>query len=400
MTHGFKARTDVAIVGYAQSKVVRHAPVSLGAIAVQTAKEAIADAGLRVDQIDGFTTGSILPSSGGHAVVDGQSIVTSNWLAEQLGINPRFCSGFQGFGQIPGAAMIATNAIATGAADYVLMHRALHNPTGRYHENPMTEAAGSMQWVAPQGFFSPLAMIAISYNEYLQRYGATREAMAAVLVEARKNGSRIPWSYWYDRPLTTQDYIDARIIAEPICIYDCDIPVDGVASFIFTSAERAKDLPNKPVYVAGYAQGHPTMPRLPQHWPLDDIMNAGFEVAKRLWAHSGLSLKDIDIPQLYDGFSPFIYYWLESLGYCKPGEAHQFVQNGGIDSDDPKALPVLSSGGALGNGRMHGVPQMLETYLQLSQRAGGRQRAKADIGLACHSSPHFGGAVLYSAHQL
>jgi acetyl-CoA acetyltransferase len=188
------------------------------------------------------------------------------------------------------------------------------------------------------------------------------------------------------------------MIAEPIGIFDCDIPVNGVASFVFTSAERAKDLPNKPVYVAGYAQGHATIPRMQLHWPLDDIMDAGYETARRLWDHSGLSLSDLDVPQLYDGFSPFIYYWLECLGFCPPGEAYRFVQDGGIDRDT--GIPILSSGGALGNGRMHGVPQMTEVYLQLAQRAGDRQLPKADIGLACHSSPHFGGAVLYSAHQL
>jgi acetyl-CoA acetyltransferase len=88
---------------------------------------------------------------------------------------------------------------------------------------------------------------------------------------------------------------------------------------------------------------------------------------------------------------------MESLGFCPVGEAQSFVRDGGIDSDRAGALPVLSGGGALGNGRMHGIPQMLECYLQLSQRAGARQRAHASVGLACHSSPHLGGVVVYSA---
>jgi acetyl-CoA acetyltransferase len=124
-------------------------------------------------------------------------------------------------------------------------------------------------------------------------------------------------------------------------------------------------------------------------------MEAGFDIARRLEESSGLSLREIDVPQLYDGFSPFIYFWLESLGFCPVGEAHRFVQDGGIRTDG--GLPVLSGGGALGNGRMHGVPQMLECYLQLSGRAAGRQLASARVGLACHSSPHYGGAVLYTA---
>jgi len=395
MSRRFVASNKVAIVGYAQSPIERHAEQSLGVLAVDTARRAMADAGL--DQVDGFVTGSLFPTAGSHALEDGVSVVTANWLAAHLGVNPRYAAGFQGFGQIPGAVSMAVNAVASGAADHVLVHRALHNPRGSYHANQMSDAHGSQQWIVPQGYFGPLAMIALAYNEYIQRYGASREAMAAVLVEARKNGARIPWSYWRDRPLSEEEYLAAPMINDPICRFDCDIPIDGVAAFVFTSAERAKDLPHAPVYVSGCATGAPVTPRLPLHWPLDDIMGVGSETARRLWESAGIGPAEVDLPQVYDGFSPFVYFWLEALGLCPVGEAHRFVLGGGIDSDRPGALPALSGGGALGNGRMHGVPQMLECYLQLSRRAAERQRQEATIGVACHSSPHFGGAVVYSA---
>jgi acetyl-CoA acetyltransferase len=395
MSRRFAASNKVAIVGYAQSPIERHAEQSLGVLAVDTARRAMADAGL--DEVDGFVTGSLFPTAGSHALEDGVSVVTANWLAAHLGVNPRYAAGFQGFGQIPGAVSMAVNAVASGSADHVLVHRALHNPRGSYHANQMSDARGSQQWIVPQGYFGPLAMIALAYNEYIQRYGASREAMAAVLVEARKNGARIPWSYWRDRPLSEEEYLAAPMINDPICRFDCDIPIDGVAAFVFTSAERAKDLPHAPVYVSGCATGAPVTPRLPLHWPLDDIMGVGSETARRLWESAGIGPAEVDLPQVYDGFSPFVYFWLEALGLCPVGEAHRFVLGGGIDSDRPGALPALSGGGALGNGRMHGVPQMLECYLQLSRRAAERQRQEATIGVACHSSPHFGGAVVYSA---
>jgi acetyl-CoA acetyltransferase len=393
----FAASNKVAIVGYAHTAIERRADRLLGALAVDTARAAIADAGLRFEQIDGFVSSSLLPSAGGQIAEDGVSTVSSAWLAQHLGANPRYVAGFEGIGQITGSVGIAVNAVASGAADYVLFHRALHNPAGRYHANPMREARGPQQWTAPQGFFGPLAMIALPYNEYLQRFGATRESMAAVVVEARKNGARIPWSYWHDRPLSTDEYLSAPMLFDPVCRYDCDIPVDGVAAFVLTSADRAQDLPHPPVYVAGYAAGTPARRRLPLHWPLDDILEGGAQTARRLWAHAGIAAEDVDLPQVYDGFSPFVWLWLEVLGFCPPGEAHRFVEAGGIDSDRPGGIPALSGGGALGNGRMHGIPQMLECYLQLARRAGDRQRDKATIGLACHSSPHFGGAVAYSA---
>ena len=392
----FSARNRVAVVGYAQSPIERHAPQTLGALAVDTAKRAIADAGLHIDDVDGFVGASLFPTAGDHRVEDGVSVVSPNWLAQHLGTNPRYSAGFTGVGQLSGSVALAVNAVASGAADYVLVHRALHNPQGRYHGNPMHEVRGQQQWTAPQGYFGPLAMIALPYNEYLQRFGAEREAMASVVVEARKNGARIPWSYWFGQPLTAEEYLAAPQLFDPVCRYDCDIPVDGVAAFIFTTAERAKDLPHPPVYVAGYGMGAPTTPRLPMHWPLDDILDIGRETAKRLWSHAGVGPEEIDLPQLYDGFSPFVWFWLEVLGFCPPGEAHRFVAEGGIDSDRPGGLPVLSGGGALGNGRMHGVPQMLECYLQLARRAGERQRS-ATVAVACHSSPHYGGAVVYSA---
>jgi acetyl-CoA acetyltransferase len=187
------------------------------------------------------------------------------------------------------------------------------------------------------------------------------------------------------------------MLFDPVCRYDCDIPVDGVAAFVLTSADRAQDGPHPPVYIAGYASGMPTRRRLPLHWPLDDIVEGGVRTAQRLWEHAGITVADVDLPQVYDGFSLFVWLWLEVLGLCPPGDAHRFVESGGIDSDRPGAIPALSGGGALGNGRMHGIPQMLECYLQLGRRAGDRQRDNATIGVACHSSPHFGGAVCYSA---
>ena len=384
----------VAIVGYAAAPAVRHADVGLGALTIDTALRAVADAGLTIDVIDGFATAALFPSAGAHVIEDGRSVVTANWLATQLGADPAWVAGFQGYGQLPGSVILATQALLAGSAEYVLLHRALHNPVAQYSANPMTEASGHAQWTAPQGVWGPIASMALTYNEYAERYGATREALAAVVVELRRNGAERPWSYWRHRPLATEDYMAARMIAEPLCLFDCDIPVDTAAAFVLTTSDRAADLPHRPVYVAGYAQGFPSRQTLPGQWPLDDIAAGGERLAARLWSHSGLRRDEIDLPMLYDGFSPYVYFWLEALGYCARGEAHEFVLDGGIDT--ARGLPVALSGGSLGNGRMHGLPQMLDCYLQLAGRAGERQRHGVTTGLACHSSPHFGGAVAYT----
>lgn len=393
--NGFSARNKVAIVGYAQSPIERRSAQTLGAIALATARAAIADAGLKVGDIDGFVSTPLFPTHGAHAIEDGVAVVTPRWLSRHLGIVPGFEASLQG--QTPAGIAAAVNAIVSGAADYVIVHRALHNPGGGYHHNDSARAQGEDQWGRPQGFFGPIAGIALSYNEYVQRYGVSEDALADVVIESRKNGARLPWSYWKGKPLDRDAYLAASFINDPIRMFDCDIPVDGAAAFILTSAERARDLPHKPVYVAGYSESAPPRARVESHWPYDELMAAGGACVDRMWQRAGIGIGDVDFPQVYDGFSPLVYFWMELLGLCPRGEAHRLVSSGGIDSDDPSALPVLASGGALGNGRMHGTPQMLESYLQLSGRAGERQRAGLSVAVACQGIPHFGGAVVYSA---
>ena len=388
--------SPVAIVGYAQSTIERNAERPLGAITLETASRAIADAGLKVDQIDGFVTVPLMPAIGDHAGTDGIHTVTAGWLAQHLRVHPCLTVDFGGPAQITGSVAVAASAVASGAATYAVVHRALHNPRGRYHGTSQREARGISQWTTPQGQFGPIMTIALTYREYLERYSASEGAMAALVVEARKNGARIPWSYWRDNPLTEADYLAAPMVNNPIRRLDCDIPVDGVAAFVLTSAERARDLPHRPVYLAGLAAGAPPHRRLPMHWPLDDVYEAGQYAAQGLWARTGLTPSDVDLPQIYDGFAPLAWFWLEVLGFCPVGEAHRFVEDGGIDSDTPNGLPALSGGGALGNGRMHGVPQMLECYLQLSGRAGERQRPNVAVGAACQGSPHIGGVAIYT----
>jgi acetyl-CoA acetyltransferase len=130
------------------------------------------------------------------------------------------------------------------------------------------------------------------------------------------------------------------------------------------------------------------------------MVEGGADIARRLWDTCGIRRADVGLPQLYDGFSPFVYFWLEAMGFCPVGEAHRFVADGGIDSDSPSGLPVLSGGGSLGTGRMHGAAQLLECYLQLAGRAAERQRAHTSVAVACYGPPHIGGAIALSTELL
>ena len=226
--------------------------------------------------------------------------------------------------------------------------------------------------------------------------------MATVVVEARKNGARIPWSYWHDQPLTADEYLAAPLIADPICRYDCDIPVDGVATFVFTTAERARDLP-EPAGVRRRLRQRRT--RRGRACRCTGRSTTSTRAARRPPAGCG-STRGSDRPtstcrSCTTASRRSSGSGSRSLGLL-PGRRGAPVRRRTAASTATAAgrCRSLSGGGALGNGRMHGVPQMLECYLQLSGRAGDRQRAERTVGLACHSSPHFGGAVVYSAEPL
>jgi len=235
--------------------------------------------------------------------------------------------------------------------------------------------------------------MAMPYMEYMQRYGATREHMASVVVSARRAGSQNPWSYWSGRPITHDEYMTSRMICDPMSVLDCDIPINGAAAFVFTSAERARDLPHRPVFVAGAAQGRGLPDNGVTPWTLDAIQQGGERVGELLWENCGFGPDAVDVPQVYDAFTPFVYFWLEALGFCPTGEAFNYVQG----EDVADGVTFRSGGGASGNGRMHGVPQLLECYLQLSGRAGARQLPRAEVGIACQAAPNAGGVVALTA---
>jgi len=389
-------RNKVAIVGAAVTNCVRHADVAVGSLAVQASDAAIADAGLTRADIDGVACGAGLPSyaASTRALQPGFDLVNGDFLINHMSLEPSWSLDKDSF---PPALAFAAQAVASGAAKYVLVNRTLHNPVGRYNSFEGLGAKGSQQWSAPYGFVAPSSMIAMPYMEYQQRYGARREHMATLAVQTRKNVQDIPTAYWHGKELTVEQYLAGRMISEPMSLFDNDIPVDGSGSFILTSAERARDRPHKPVYLTGWAKVRNPSKFIPGTLgPLDDFYDGGFDLAGRLWGDSGWRADDCDIVQLYDGFTPLVWLWLEVLGFCPQGEAWRFIQDGKIARDGK--FPLNSGGGNQGWGRLHGVPHVLECYLQLSRRAGARQIERAETAISTYATPcaPIGEALLYS----
>jgi acetyl-CoA acetyltransferase len=194
----------------------------------------------------------------------------------------------------------------------------------------------------------------------------------------------------YRDPLTMEDYLAARMISSPICLYDCDVPVDGATAIVVSAADTAPDL-RSPVGIetmAGVCESRPSW----EQW--DDMTRVGWATAQAMWARTDLRPGDVDVAQLYDGFTIEVVWWLEALGFCGHGEAGAFVEGGTrirLEGD----LPLNTWGGQLSGGRLHAAfGHTAEAVRQLRGEAGERQVTGADVAVVTNAGGYESGAAL------
>lgn len=383
------------ISGVGHSRVHRRAEVPLGLLAADACRAAIADAGLAPADIDGVACAPRQPVPGQLVGYDGTDFVSSDYLARTLGLRTSWIENVNGF--LINSLVAAVSAVAAGLCSHVLVCRSLHGPGGGYGHSDASDAAGGDQFSAPYGIFVP-GIWAQQWQRYRSRYGTgSREQMAALVVQARHNGLLWEHGYWTQHkpePLTREEYLAGRLVSTPLNIYDCDIPVHGAGAFVISrpdSADRARPA----AYVRGLAPPRFAAGSVMTPWPLEQEQESGRDVAARLWRDSGLTPADVSLANLYDGFSFIAVQWLETLGFCGPGEGFDFIAGGRIALDG--ALPLNTSGGSLGAGRMHGVPHLMDAVLQVTGRAGPRQVRNANLALVTIGQQTGGGAVLLGA---
>ncbi|HWC30298.1 MAG TPA: hypothetical protein VG845_09470 [Dehalococcoidia bacterium] len=387
MTWPGKGKVAVAGIGF--SELSRHSDQPLGKLAFDAANAALEDAGLDASLVDGIATYNM-----GAITHDGYDGVSADYFLKHYPMSPDFRWYAQlDQGMVASAVLEGVNAIIAGSANYVIVWRAMHRPQDRPYTQVTTHTAtGDSQFTLPYGQAAIYQWHAMAYQRYLHLSGASRESMARLAVTQRRNANLNPRAYFRDTPLSEEDYLNSRFISEPLCLFDCDIPIEGCAAFLLTSAERARDLRQPPAYIAACAQN--TARRRPTliSYILDDYMACGETLAGQLWRDSGLGPRDMRAAQLYDGFSPSTYYWLEAAGFCAQGEAHAFIQDGRIDLTGE--LPLNTFGGSLSEGRLHGMGHLAEAALQVTGRAGPRQVASCDAACAIDGSPLLRGSGL------
>jgi acetyl-CoA acetyltransferase len=296
----------------------------------------------------------------------------------------------------------AIEAVAKGMGKVVLAVKGWHALPGRYSDTGWTqedtvEGPTKYSWLAQSG--GPTCVwTATHFQRYLHKYGGSPDMLAPFVVNARKNGLLMPEGYWAQhRPthLSVEEYLDSRWIAEPMRLLDNDIPIHTSAAYVFTTAERARDLAQPPVYILGHAGGgvvedarYTGFVKRSTIESLEEMQGWAAQTARRLYESAGISSKDVQFENANEGFTPFHIFWVEGFEFfgVKEGECLDFFQTD-ISIDGP--TPVNTGGGNLGNGRTR-YWMWTDTIQQLQGRAGARQmKIDARIGVAGGFTPYW-----------
>jgi acetyl-CoA acetyltransferase len=210
-----------------------------------------------------------------------------------------------------------------------------------------------------------MQQLAMATRRHMHDFGTTSEQIARVAVDQRNCAMRNPQAFFRD-PITVEDVLTSRMIADPLRLLDCSLETDGAVAVVVTSADRARDLKQRPVLISGVAQGAPS-----RHYMMGGMLyrddpwdTAAVRAARELYASAGMVPEDVDVAMLYDVTSSMVLWQLEAYGFCKPGEAGPFVEAGGMNWPDGK-LPVNTNGGSLSEAYVHGFNLILEAVRQL-----------------------------------
>lgn len=388
----------VALSGIGQSAVGRRLGRDAMDLTLDACLAAIADAGLDRRDIDGLAT-----YPGGWFGPSGFSGPGIPELQDALRLNLSwFAGGPEAPGQL-GSVIEAVAAVACGFAKHVLCFRTVWESTaqggGGRPGIGMTgggggagfRASGIMEWTLPFGAASAAVWIALFAQRHMHEYGTTREQLAQIALNARRNAGRNPKAVYRD-PMTLDDYLAARMISTPFCLYDCDVPVDGATAVVVSRADRAADLrkPRLRVESVGTAlRGRPSWDQF------DDLTTMALrDAGAMLWERTELRPADVDVAELYDGFSFLAMAWIEALGFCGKGESGPFVA-GGTRIALEGELPLNTHGGQLSAGRLHGYGFLHEACVQLWGEGGERQVAgDPKIAVAAAGGGPLGGCLL------
>jgi acetyl-CoA acetyltransferase len=385
------------ISGIGISRIGRKTGIAGLELTVESSTAAMADAGLSAHDIDGIATMGETP------VAD---------AASHLGIEHTWTGSPVGRWGLLSPVVNAFHAVATGRARHVLVYRTVNMMGGSVLPPPSPAEDGpasptpSSERVPPAPVeergnpmadvprllaahsYSAANWLALHARRHMHVYGTTKEQLGWLAINSRINAGLNPRATYRD-PLSMAEYLSARMISDPFGLLDCDVPVDGSVAFVVSTADAANDC-DHPIRVeaCGGSLGLGGWDQRPDYPKM-----ASTDAAAEMWSRTDLKPDDVDIAELYDGFTFLTLAWLEALGFCGDGEAGPFVEGAARIALDGQ-LPLNTYGGQLSAGRMHGNWVLHEACLQLRGEAGPRQVPKRDVAVVSNGGGPIAGCMV------
>jgi acetyl-CoA acetyltransferase len=375
-------RDKYAFVGIGLTKQGKVPEMSADDLATQAIFLALEDAGMKKDEVDGYIyQGGI----GGGA--------SGTMPLMMAGIPVKFSWEFPMGGSYGVASVIAaTSALEAGLCEACIILHA----TSASAKGILVGAGGPQRSTqGAYGAFGPVAQGAWIARRHMHLYGLTKRQMGALALTLREYANKRPEAVMYERKLTMDDYLNARMIVEPLCLFDCCLVNDGAVALIITSAERAKNYKKPPVYIMGYGSDHSIreIGRTPQsalHWDDGFITKKAGEGAFKM---AEITLKDVDVAEIYDAFTSFLICQLEAYGICGRGEAGPFIEEGNLKLDG--AFPCNTSGTEHSWSYLQGFTHVTEGVRQMRGEGGECQVRDAEIAMVTNMGPPFPGSAAY-----
>lgn len=367
-----------AIVGIGQTDFAKNLPESEFQLACRAIVRALDDAGIAPAEVDALSCYT-------YEETPEFEIARSVGMGDVHFLSQSPHGGGAGCGAVGQLAL----AIAAGVANVGVVWRSRKrgNPSKRLWAGVRDTVTDHWKWTRPQGLVRPVDEVAVLTRRYMHEYGLTREQLAHVALSMRDHAQANPRALMRGRAMTLDQYLDARMISDPLCLFDNCLESDGAIAMVLTRSDRAADGARPPVRIHAFSQGMTAQHQLMTDYHGDDpLRSSSWPCAANLWRQSDFGPADVDIAQFYDAFAPLVLFSLEAYGFCGRGEAGAFVAEGHLRADG--RLPTNTSGGSLSEVYLHGMNLIVEAVRQLRGEAGNQiDGAETCIVTSCDATP-------------
>jgi acetyl-CoA acetyltransferase len=372
--------SGAALAGIGRTEFTRSSGRTTLGLTVESVRDAVADAGLSITDVDGIINFNTGDSASSQQVAHAIGIDDIGWAVDLVG----------GGNVVAQAVSTAAAAVITGQCEVAVVFRTLGSGTryGSVRETPSVGGPG--QFGAPHGYMVPPQFLAMWARRHQHVYGSTSEDLGAIAVTQRTHATANPHAI-AQNPMSIDDYMNSRMVFDPFRVPDCCYEVDGSVALVVTSTERARDLQHRPIHLLGQADSFGFGGSFDDFDDMTCMYSR--DAAPRLWNKTGLSAQDMDVALMYDCFTYTVMATLEDFGFCEKGEVGDFFREGrGTYGGE---VVVNPHGGLLSEGYLHGLNHHYEAVLQLRGDAGPRQVSDAELALVTAGAGPFGGALVY-----